>query len=300
MSEVESQLRKVSRGGVRSGEPLSRHTSFKIGGPADFWVEPVNVEDLIGLIGFLQQKGVDWTVFGNGTNVLIRDDGFRGAIISLKAFAGLTVEGSCVRAGAGVGLERILVKAADLELSGLEFAAGIPGTVGGAVVTNAGGWSGEIGGIVRKVKVLDSRLNMRWISGKELKFVYRSCCLSPGTVIIEVEIELKSGERSDIRRRIAEVRNHRRDTQPLESPSAGCIFRNPEGKSAGELIESAGLAGTRIGDAEVSAKHANFIVNVGRAKASDVLVLMEMIEAEVLRRCGIELEREIKVIGNRG
>jgi UDP-N-acetylmuramate dehydrogenase len=296
MSEVESQLRKVARGGVRSGEPLSRHTSFKIGGPADFWVEPVDVEDLIRLIGFLQQKGVDWTVFGNGTNVLIRDGGFRGAIISLKAFAGLTVEGNCVRAGAGVGMERVLVKAVDLELSGLEFAAGIPGTVGGAVITNAGGRSGEIGGVVRRVRVLDSRLNMRWISERELRFTHRSCCLSPGTVVVEVEIELKSGEAGDIGRRIAGIRNHRRDTQPLESPSAGCIFRNPEGKSAGELIESAGLAGTRIGDAEVSAKHANFIVNAGRAKASDVLVLMEMIEAEVLKRCGIELEREIKVL----
>ncbi len=298
MSEVESQLRKVARGGVRSGEPLSRHTSFKIGGPADFWVEPVDVEDLIRLIGFLQQKGVDWTVFGNGTNVLIKDGGFRGAIISLKAFAGLTVEGSCVRAGAGVGMERVLVKAVDLELSGLEFAAGIPGTVGGAVVTNAGGRSGEIGGIVRKVKVLDSRLNMRWISERELRFTHRSCCLSPGMVVVEVEIELESGDAGDIRRRIAGIRNRRRDTQPLESPSAGCIFRNPEGKSAGELIESAGLAGTRIGDAEVSAKHANFIVNAGKAKASDILALMEMIEAEVLRHCGIELEREIRVVGD--
>jgi UDP-N-acetylmuramate dehydrogenase len=299
MFEVESQLRRVARGEVRSGELLSRHTSFKIGGPADFWVEPVDVKDLIRLIGFLQQKGVDWTVFGNGTNVLIRDGGFRGAVVSLRNLTGLTVEGNCIIVGAGEGMEKVLGKAVDLELSGLEFAAGIPGTVGGAVVTNAGGGEGEIGGVVRRVRVLDSRLNMRWMSGGELGFTYRSCCLSSGTVVVEVEMELKSGETGDIiRRRIADVRSHRRDTQPLDYPSAGCIFRNPGGKFAGELIESAGLAGKRIGDAEVSAKHANFIVNVGRAKALDVLALMELVKLEVSRHCGIELEREIRVIGS--
>ena len=297
MSELELQLRKVARGEVKLREPLDRHTFFRIGGPADFWVEPADIEDLIGLIGFLQQKGVSWTVFGNGTNVLIRDGGFRGAVVSLKNLTRLTVDGNCVVAGAGVGLEKVLGKAVDLELSGLEFAAGIPGTVGGAVVTNAGGSSGEIGRIVRKVRVIDSRLNLRWISGRELRFTYRSCCLPPGTVVAEVEMELKSGGEGDIKRRIADVRSHRRDTQPLDCPSAGCIFRNPEGKSAGELIESAVLAGKRIGDAEISAKHANFIVNVGRAKASDVLALMEMVETEVLRLYGIELEREIRVIG---
>lgn len=259
---------------------MSKHTSFGIGGAADFWIEPVDFEDLANLMAFLREEKLPWIILGNGTNVLVRDTGFRGVVVNLKNLASLSVEGNSVIAGAGVPLQKILEETANSELEGFEFTAGIPGTIGGAVATNAGGKDGEIGDVIEEVSILNY------------------CSLPPETIIVGVKIGLRKGKRENIRKKTVEILKYRKLTQPLNFPSAGCIFKNPHGKSAGELIESTGLAGTRVGDAEISTKHANFIINRGEAKAEEVITLMEMVEQEIFARFGIKLKREVKVIGD--
>ncbi len=297
MKTFASEIKKIMRGKVLLEEPLSRHTSFKIGGSASVWVEPLDVEDLMSVLEFLKGKKVPFLVLGSGTNVLVRDGGFGGVLISMKKLSEMRVGENCIVSGGGAGLGKVLEKALEAELAGLEFAAGIPGTVGGAVAANAGGKTGEIGGLVRKVTVLGMERGMLSLSGKELGFAYRSCSLHHGIIIIKVEIELCGGKKDEIKDRMDEVLGYRKRTQPLDYPCAGCIFKNPGGRSAGGLIESAGLAGKKIGDARISTKHANFIVNLGRARASDVICLMEMAEAKIFERFGIKLEREIVIVG---
>ena len=299
-----TELVEVTRGEVRLKEPMSKHTSFRIGGPADFWIEPVDFEDLSNLIAFLKKKKISWIVFGNGTDVIVKDGGFRGAVINLRQkrgqavfFRSLFFEGDTITAGAGVTLQEILEKAVSFGLAGVEFTAGIPGTIGGAVVTNAGGRAGEISDIVKRITILNSKVEKQDVSGENLKFTYRNCHLPPESIIVEVQLQLREGKKDDIEERISQILDYRRRTQPLNYHSAGCIFKNPDGKSAGELIESAGLAGRQIGDAQVSTKHANFIVNRASAKASDVIALMEMIESEVFKRFSIRLEREVRIVG---
>jgi len=286
------------RGDVKFGELLSKHTSFRIGGPADFWVEPMDIEDLSGLLLFLRQEQLPWMIFGNGTNLLVKDGGFRGVVVNLVNFRTVNVKDDCVTAGAGSSLPEILDRATVFELKGFEFTAGIPGTIGGAVVANAGGRSGEIGDIVRGVRVLNSGMNVETVSAKEMNFTYRNCSLPDEVIIIEVEIGLRKGKKENIIGRRNEILEYRRLRQPLDFLSAGCIFKNPDGQSAGELIEKAGLLGERIGGAEISAKHANFIINKSRASAEDVCTLIKMVEGEVFARLGIKLEREVKIVGD--
>ena len=306
-----SELERVIKGEVRLKEPLNKHASFRIGGPADFWIEPVDFEDLANLITFLKEERIPWIVFGNGTDMLVKDGGFRGAVINLKNMVPLSVaggvgrgqfpflvEGDIIIAGAGVTLQKILEKVLSLGLAGVEFATGIPGTIGGAVVTNAGGRAGKIGDVVKRITILNSMVERQDVPGENLKFTYRNCHLPPESIIVEVHLQLRMGEKDGIREKISQILDYRRRTQPLNYPSAGCIFKNPDGKSAGELIELAGLAGKQIGDAQVSTKHANFIINRGSAKASDVIALMEMIESEVFKQFSIRLEREVRVIGD--
>ncbi len=302
---------------MRPKEPLDRHTSFGIGGPADFWIEPVDFEDLVNLMRYVKEDKLPWIILGNGTNVLFSDAGFKGVVINLKKLSSVDVKGSSVIAGAGAPLQEVLEKTLDCELEGFEFTAGIPGTVGGAVVMNAGGKDGEIGDIIEDVTVLSSRMEMEILSKEELKFVplqvsqmarekaefltgftYRNCSLPPEAIIVEVTLGLRKGKKENIKKRISEIIKRRKSTQPLNYPSAGCIFKNPHGKSAGELIASSGLAGKRIGDAEISTKHANFIINRGAAKAKEVVSLIKMVEQEVLGRFGIKLEREVGIIGD--
>lgn len=316
-TKLKSRLTKVTRGEVTPKEPLDRHTSFGIGGPADFWIEPVDFEDLVNLMRYLKEDKLPWVILGNGTNVLFSDAGFKGVVMNLKTLSSVDVEGSSVIAGAGAPLQEVLEKTLDCELEGFEFTAGIPGTVGGAVVMNAGGKDGEIGDIIEDVTVLNSRMEMETLSREELKFVplqvsqmacekanfltgftYRNCSLPPEAIIVEVTLRLKKGEKENIKKRISEILKRRESTQPLNYPSAGCIFKNPHGKSAGELIASTGLAGKRIGDAAISTKHANFIINRGAAKAKEVVSLIEMVEQEILGRFGIKLEREVRIIGD--
>ena len=308
------EITQIVKGRVRFNESLSKHTSLGIGGPADYWVEPKDLEDLRGILEFALKNHLPWRVLGGGTNILARDRGFRGLIISLRdnyfqklefnEDTSYTSYECCKRecckrkvvAGAAVLLSKLLAEAVERSLGGLEFAVGIPGTVGGAVVMNAGVQSACLGDVISSVKVLNTGKGVSLLKKEALRFGYRRSNLGKEKVVLEVEIELKKKDRNEIADLIKDYLRKRRETQPLDQPSAGCIFKNPSHVSAGELIDKANLKGRRVGGAEISIKHANFIINRGEAKAEEVISLMETVREEVLGKTGIRLESEIEII----
>ncbi len=308
------EITRIVKGKIKFNEPLSEHTSLRIGGPADYWVEPKDLEDLRECLQFASARHLPWKVLGEGTNILARDRGFPGLIISLRGDSFQKLEFNedtsytsyecskrecCKRrvvAGAAVLLSKLVSEAAHRSLGGLEFAVGIPGTVGGAVVMNAGAQSACLGDITSSVKVLSTSKGISFLRKEELGFGYRRSNLGKEEVILEVELELQKKDKNEISNLIKDYSRKRRETQPLDQASAGCIFKNPCQVSAGELIDKAHLKGRRIGDAQISPKHANFIINRGEAKAEEVISLMETVREEVLRKTGIRLEPEIEII----
>jgi len=294
-----SGILKGFKGDIKFNEPLSLHTSFKIGGPCDAWVSPVDAEELKGILDFCRNNDIDNFVIGRGCNLLISDEGYRGVVISLdkKEFNYVRFANDEVCAGSGTCVGRLLELVTEAGFAGLEFLAGIPATVGGAVLVNAGGSFDRIGNFVQQVKVMDARGNIRFIDKEKLEFGYRSSNLTD-LIVLEVRFLLQR----DIEDRIAKRRKHflqeKKISQELAAPSAGCIFKNPEdhNESAGSLIESSGLKGKRIGNAQVSGVHSNFIINLGNATASDVLHLIELIQGKVKQDHGILLKPEVKIV----
>jgi len=291
---------------MRTNEPLSVHTSYAIGGPADILAHPADQKDLILLLQAIKTQKLRYFVLGGGTNLLVRDGGFRGVMVSLQRMHAIKVEreyrsigGSFVVicAEAGASLVKLLSFSVEQGLTGLEFAAGIPGTVGGAVCMNAGTSLGEIGDIVESVTLIspDGVLSTR--SAEEMEFGYRTASIPEGHLVLEVRVVLRHDDKEKIKARIKVLLNTRKQRQPWGLPNAGSVFKNPQEESAGMLIESAGLKGRKIGGAQVSEKHANVIVNTGKAKAADVLELMEIVKEKVLEVSGVRLEPEIKIIG---
>ncbi len=284
------------KGRVSFDAPLCDYTSFRIGGPADVLVEPADVEDVRLVVRQAAAAKVPIFVLG-GTNVLVRDGGMRGLVISLAKLRSIWEEpGSVLFAEGGVGMPTLIGYAIRRSLSGLEWAAGIPGTVAGCVVMNAGTKLGEMKDSVKAVRLVTMKGELADIQAAEIPFTYRKAGLPPG-VVVGVWLQLKPGEKVGIERVVKDYLHYRRDTQPLSLPSAGCVFKNPSNDSAGRLIQAAGLKGRRIGDVQVSEKHANFMVNVGRARAKDVLRLIKTVEQTVRRRTGVKLEREVKIVG---
>jgi len=280
---------------VKTNEPLASHTTFKIGGPADFFVEVEEEEKLLKLIKLLKELKLPYFILGGGSNLLVADEGFRGVVVKI-ANCELRIANFKIIAGAGVSLGRLVELAAKNSLTGLEFAAGIPGTVGGAVRGNAGAWGQAIGDRVKRVKVLTPQGEIKWIGASDCHFSYRqSRFKKTKEIILEVELELEKGNKKEIQEKISQ-NLAKRATQPKE-PSAGCIFVNPKPLVAGELIDKCGLKGKRIGDAQISPKHANFIVNLGKAKAADVNKLIKLIKEKVKEKFGVELEEEIFLLG---
>jgi len=275
-------------------ELLKKHTSFRIGGPADYFCVPKNEAQLREALCFAKEHRLSVAIMGAGTNLLALDKGFRGLVIKLSGGLGrLKVRGRTLYAGGGVLLPRLLAAAIRRGLGGIEFLAGIPGTAGGAAVMNAGAWGKEIGRHIDRVKVMDFSGNESVIMKKNLKFGYRrSVMQKAGLIVTEVVFKLRRGRRKLISNKIKEFLNRRRDSQPLGIPSAGSVFANPKGKFAGKLLEEAGCKGMRVGDAQVSTRHANFIVNLGDAKARDVIKLMTRIQKKVK----IRLEPELKIM----
>lgn len=279
-------------------EPLKKHTSLRIGGPADYFCVPKNIDELKEALAFAREKRLPLAIIGAGTNLLALDNGFNGLVIKLGG--GLnrsTIRGRVVHAGAGLFLPKLLKDLNRRGLTGLEFLAGIPGTLGGAAVMNAGAWGREIGRYIEQVKVIDQEGNLKVLGKKQIGFGYRRSLLQKGKYIVaEVIMKLRKGAARRIRKKIAGFLAKRKLSQPLGSPNAGSIFKNPKGKFAGQLLEAAGFKGARVGDAQVSVKHANFILNLGEAKAHDVLKLMTRMQHTVRRKFKVKLEPELKIM----
>lgn len=289
----------VRRGEVRFDEPLREHTSFRLGGPADAFVIPATREELRSAVEFARERDLPWILLGRGSNLLVRDAGYRGIVLrTWSCLRGLRVEGREIAAGAGATLAELAHEAAAHSLAGLAFAAGIPGTVGGGVWMNAGAYGGDLSQVLTEVKVYYPGRGEATLPLAELGLAYRTSRFQHERAIIEeARFILAPGEEKAIREEMACLARRRQERQPLNLPSAGSVFRRPPGGYAGPLIEEAGLKGRRIGGAQVSEKHANFIVNLGDATARDVLALIELVQAEVKARTGILLEPEVRIIG---
>lgn len=278
-------------------EPMSNHTSFRIGGSADFLVLPKSREEVVHLVSALKDNGIRYIVMGNGSNLLVDDDGIRGVVIKIaRNMSDVTVQGNVLTADSGVLLSRLSNIALDNSLTGIEFASGIPGTLGGAVMMNAGAYGGEMKDVVTETTYLTSDGEIKTIRGEEHGFGYRTSIFTSGDVILSSTLVLEKGDKKEIRNKIAELNSRRREKQPLEFPSAGSAFKRPEGYFAGKLIEDAGLKGYKIGGASVSEKHSGFIVSDGTATCRDVLSLIEHIKSEVYSKFSVELESEIRYI----
>lgn len=298
-AQIAERLRSLIKGDVLVSEPMRNHTSFRIGGPADVLVVPADVDDLKKLLAFASENEIPVTVIGNGTNLLVADAGIRGIVVKMSGCLDyVRISGTRVTAGAGTNVPALVRMAARRGLAGLEFAAGIPGSVGGCIAMNAGAYGKTMADVVEEVTALDFSGNLRTFSNAEMVFGPRTSRLQDGDLIaIEATFRLEEGDVEAIEKKIATYMHERRIKQPLAYPSAGCIFRNPAGTGAGRFIDAAGLKGFRVGDAQVSEVHANFIINLGNATASDVLALMRKVQIEVKDKFGVELEPEVKVVG---
>ena len=304
--ELILQLQKIAAPGrVREKEILASHSSFRTGGPADLFIEVCDREELMKVMDLLAQSQTEVFLLGRGTNLLIGDGGYRGAVVTMCAPAGtetalnrVEVDGTMLRAGAGASLLKIAMAARDVGLAGFEFAAGIPGSLGGAVMMNAGAYGGEMKQVVRSVDVLYPGKEVRTYSGEEMEFGYRTSRLKrEDGIVLAAAIELAPGDKQAITDRITELAQQRKDKQPLEFASAGSTFKRPEGYFAGKLIQDAGLKGFRVGDAQVSEKHAGFVINRGNASAAQIRKLIEEVQRIVLEDAGVQLEREVIFLG---
>ena len=285
---------------VRINEPMNRHTTFRIGGPADYFLLPSSSEEVKGILEICKEESLQYFILGNGSNLLVSDEGYRGVIIQLyRNYGGLTVEGTEIRAGAGVLLSQIAAAARNESLTGFEFAGGIPGTLGGAVVMNAGAYGGELKDVLKEAVVLDREGNIFTGPVEKLAMGYRTSLVkTAGYLVLEVVISLKKGSQEEIRDTMKDLADRRISKQPLEYPSAGSTFKRPEGYFAGKLIMDAGLRGYQVGGAQVSEKHCGFVINKGNATAADVCRLMADVQAKVQEQFGVTLEPEVKFLGD--
>ena len=298
------RIREMVRGRTTLNSPMSELTTLRIGGAADMLIHPADREDLARLLPFLREKEIPSFVLGRGSNLVVRDGGIRGAVLSLEdGFRALELarpasEQPTFRAEAGVSLGHLIRWTAESGLAGFESLAGIPGSVGGALAMNAGAWGFEFGERVLEVEVMDVTGRVARIPKSSLGFAYRRLELAPGSVVLGALLQAETAPPDRVKARVQEFLHRRRDRQPIGEPSAGSVFKNPPGDAAGRLIEECGLKGVRVGDAEVSRIHANFIVNLGAATAKQVVKLMGMIQERVLVRHKIRLEPEVIVVGD--
>lgn len=291
---MKEKLEKLRVGKIIYNEPMSKHTTYKIGGNVFCIVYPNNIENLTKLMKFIKENNLKYKVIGNGSNLIFTDEYYDGIIVNLKEFDNLEINGTVVRVGAGYNLMKLAQKVAKYGLTGLEFAAGIPGTVGGAVYMNAGAYNTDMGYIVSEILVLTPDLQVKKMYNRDLDYHYRDSFLqrNPGYICLEATLVLKRGNADAIKTLMEDRKQRRLLTQPLEYPSAGSVFRNPKDDFAGRIIEELGFKGKSIGGAKVSEKHANFIINTGNATFNDVKTLIELIQKEVKEKYNIELKVE--------
>ena len=280
-------------------EPMKKHTTFRIGGPAEYLILPQTIEEIADVIKLCRQEEIPWYIVGNGSNLLVADEGVRGVVIQLlRNFNQIQVEGCQIRMQAGAQNAAVAKRALDASLTGFEFAAGIPGTIGGAVVMNAGAYGGEMKDILKEVTVLDPNGMIRTIPAEELELGYRTSIIArKGYVVLEAVIVLKAGDPKEIKAAMDELKEKRVTKQPLEYPSAGSTFKRPEGYFAGKLIMDAGLRGFSVGGAQISEKHCGFVINNDNATAKDVTELMDETKKIVMEKFGVALEPEVKRLG---
>lgn len=302
ISEAVAQAIKkfVPEDNIRLQEPMAGHTTFRIGGPADCFVQLENEEQLRGLQHYLNQVGLQWFVLGNGSNLLVSDKGFAGVVLQIgQKMRDITVTGCRITAQAGATLAQVARTAMEHGLTGLEFASGIPGTVGGGVVMNAGAYGGEMSQVVERVVVVDRDGEHMELDNDTMGFGYRNSTIRNNPFIVtEVVFRLKQGEREEIRAAMEELAARRREKQPLEFPSAGSTFKRPEGYYAGKLIMDAGLRGFQVGGARVSDKHCGFVINTGGATAEDVRTLIQTVQKQVKEQFHVRLETEVVFLGD--
>lgn len=285
---------------VRVDEPLSRHTTWKVGGPADFLIYPRSRDELQNAMEVVHRHQIPWRAIGRGSNLLVRDGGIRGVIFKLdEGFNNLEIDGNQVKVGGGYSTILLATMTAKQGLTGLEFAGGIPGNIGGAVYMNAGAHGSDISRVLHSAEVLLETGEWTTLTNEQLKFRYRTSVLQNELkgIVTEATFILQKGDREQISAALANFKDRRRQTQPLQFPCAGSVFRNPPGDHAGRLVEAAGLKGYRIGDAEVSTLHANFIINRGQATAKDVLQLIQHIIHTIEEKYGVTLQPEVQVVG---
>lgn len=298
--EFETKLfHTIDKEKIYVNEKMEKHTTFRIGGPADYFVMPSDVTDVKAVIELCEQEKVPYYVVGNGSNLLVGDKGFRGVIIQIAGNMNqLQADGEVITAQAGCSLAQIAGKALDEELAGFEFAAGIPGTLGGAVRMNAGAYGGEIKDVLESAVVLTREGKVMELSANEMEFGYRTSIIErTGWTILGGKIRLHKGKREEIKAVMDDLRERRVSKQPLEYPSAGSTFKRPKGYFAGKLIQDAGLRGFRVGGACVSEKHSGFVINIDHATADDVVSLMEQVDEKVRAQFGVGLEPEVRRIG---
>lgn len=290
---------KLDIDNILYNEPMKEHTSFKLGGPADIFIEPDNVEEMSKAIKSLKEHAIPYYIIGNGSNLLVSDKGLRGAIVKVgEKFGRVDIDKDRIVSECGILLSTLSKMAARSSLTGMEFASGIPGALGGAVAMNAGAYGGEMKDIIEWVEVLDQNLKLKRLQGNEMEFGYRKSVVEPrGYIVVRCGIKLARGNQDEINSIMADLTEKRKTKQPLHLPSAGSTFRRPEGYFAGKLIEEAGLRGFSLGGAQVSPLHCGFVVNNGEATAQDVHNLIKHVQKTVLEKFGIKLETEVKMLG---
>ena len=291
-----SDIKNVFRGYIAINEPMSKYTSMRVGGPADYYVEPADKQDLVEIARYFQKNNYPYLMLGRGSNMIISDEGIRCAAINLEtSLSNVRMEGDLVIAEAGAHLSKFVDFCIQLELGGVEMLAGIPGSVGGAIVMNAGAHGGETADHIVEVEVVrDGRIQS--IKKEDAGFAYRRSAFA-NDIVLGASFRLAKGDKEELTRRRRELILKRNTTQPLTLPNSGSMFKNPPGTYAAKLIEQAGLKGKRVGNAQISEKHANFIVNLGDAKASDVLTLVDLVRRTVHQNTGVLLELEVKLVG---
>lgn len=300
MNDFLEQLRQAAKNGtVKEQESMASHVTFRAGGCADYYVEPAGEEELAAVVRLCRKEDMPFYILGNGSNLLVGDFGYHGVMIHMgKSWDTCRIAGNQVTAGAGILLSRVAREALDHSLTGLEAAAGIPGTIGGAMVMNAGAYGFEMKDVVQSVRVMDREGKIQTLSCDQLELSYRHSCIpDKGYIVLEVELELHPGDPATIKHSMEDFAARRKEKQPLEYPSAGSTFKRPEGYFAGKLIQDAGLRGYQVGGAQVSEKHCGFVINRGGATAGDIMQLCRDVQDKVREQFGVSMEMEVRTLG---
>ena len=290
----------LSKDSIKYNEPMKKHTTMKVGGPCDCMVEPSSIEEIQKVLEYVKENNIKYYIMGNGSNLLVKDEGVHALIIKIaNKFSGFEVNGEHIKAYSGCSVPKLSQIAKENSLSGLEFACGIPGSVGGGIRMNAGAYGSEMVNVVEKVGFLDENGNLKEIDGKDAHFTYRHSMFvdNPQYVVVYAIYKLQKGNKDEISKIMEENMNSRKQKQPIEYPNFGSVFKRPEGYFVGKLVDDCGLKGYKIGGAQVSTKHSGFMINIGDATCKDVLDLIEYVKEKVYEKFNVKLQEEVVILG---